>query len=283
MATSNRKPSDDGHWLDEEMAEVGKMLKDLTIQKGAPLTDDEIVEFYMKNRNTVSVDPASLKNKYKNLINFYQDEVGFDSAGTPVTKMVYKDGKLVQEQVGSNSKQDAWSQLVNKDLTPPDNLMTDPMGSQAHQYKSDMYNAISQQEAEYNRSLGVAEADAYRMLAAQQQQLEDQIASTRMKYIRAGASTNQLAVQDLNNLMTSQQMAQGIAGQAMQQRAGAGQQFAQQRANITGSMYDLIAQNQAVGAQNYASYLNWDATKNNTAYQFTAHPDGLKLFEDYFK
>ena len=257
------------------------MLKDLTIQKGAPLTDDEIVEFYMKNRNMVSVDPTSLKNKYKNLINFYQDEVGFDSAGTPVTKLVYKDGKFVQEQVGS--KQDAWSQLVNKDLTPPDNLMTDPTGGQAQQYKSDMYNAISQQEAEYNRSLGVAEADAYRMLAAQQQQLEDQIASTRMKYIRAGASTNQLAVQDLNNLMTSQQMAQGIAGQSMQQRAGAGQQFAQQRANVTGSMYDLIAQNQAVGAQNYATYANWDATKNNTAYQFTAHPNGLKLLEDYFK
>lgn len=283
MATSNRKPSDDGNWWGGQMTDVGKMLKDLTIQKGAPLTDNELSVFRKKYSNMLyGVSHSSdLKRKYNSLINFYQDEIGFDSAGAPVTQLAYQDGQLTDKAVGS--KQDAWSQLVNKDLTPPDNLMTNPMGSQAQQYKSDMYNAISQQEAEYNRSLGVAEADAYRMLAAQQQQLEDQIASTRMKYIRAGASTNQLAVQDLNNLMTSQQMAQGIAGQAMQQRAGAGQQFAQQRANITGSMYDLIAQNQAVGAQNYASYLNWDATKNNTAYQFTAHPDGLKLFGNYVK
>ena len=104
-----------------------------------------------------------------------------------------------------------------------------------------------------------------------------------MKYIRAGATTNQLAVQDLNNLMMSQQMAQGIASQVLQERANMGQQFAQQRANVTGSMYDIINQNQAIQAQNYATYLNWDATKYNTAYQFAAAPNGLDLYKKYLK
>lgn len=278
---TNKKPDNDGHWIGAQMSEVGKMLKELTIQKGAPLTDDEIEEFYKKYRDMISVDPTSLKKKYKTLVDFYQDDIGFDSDGTPVTKMVYRDGKLVEEQVGS--PQDVWSRIVNRDLTPPDNLMLDPKGAQAQQYKYDMYSAIAQQEAEYLRALGAAEVDAYRMLAAKQQELEDQIAATRMKYIRAGATTNQLAVQDLNNLLMSQQMAQGIASQVLQERANMGRQFAQQRANVTGSMYDIINQNQAVQAQNYATYLNWDATKYNTAYQFAAHPDGLDLYKKFFE
>lgn len=290
MATTNKKPKNDGHWIGGKMSVLGDELREATRIKGAPLTKDEIrplVEKYDEEGKLGILehsDPvAFVYNKYKTMIDFYQDELGFDSDGNPVTvtKMVYKDGKFVEEQVGS--PQDAWSRIVNRDLTPPDNLMTDPKGAQAQQYKSDMYSAIAQQEAEYQRALGAAEVDAYRMLAAKQQELEDQIAATRMKYIRAGATTNQLAVQDLNNLMMSQQMAQGIASQAMQQRANMGQQFAQQRANVTGSMYDIINQNQAVQAQNYATYLNWDATKYNTAYQFAAAPNGLDLYQNFFK
>lgn len=292
----NPKPDNDGHWRGGKMSVLGEMLKDLTIQKGAPLTRDEVKQVYDENKDKVSLGIAdgelvdgvfstldfnTFYSKYNTLIDYYQDELGFDSDGTPVTKMVYRDGKLVEEQVGS--PQDVWSRIVNRDLTPPDNLMLDPKGAQAQQYKYDMYNAIAQQEAEYQRALGAAEVDAYRMLAAKQQELEDQIAATRMKYIRAGATTNQLAVQDLNNLMMSQQMAQGIASQAMQQRATMGQQFAQQRANVTGSMYDIINQNQAIQAQNYATYLNWDATKYNTAYQFAAAPNGLDLYKKYLK
>lgn len=282
MATTNKKPNNDGHWRGGKMSELGEILKNLTIQKGSPLTKEEVEDVVKANKDKFgswSTNPNAIYDKYTTLVDFYQDELGFDSNGTPVTKMVYRDGKLVEEQVGS--QQDAWSRIVNRDLTPPDNLMTDPKGAQAQQYKSDMYSAIAQQEAEYQRALGAAEVDAYRMLAAKQQELEDQIAATRMKYIRAGATTNQLAVQDLNNLMMSQQMAQGIASQAMQQRATMGQQFAQQRANVTGSMYDIINQNQAVQAQNYATYLNWDATKYNTAYQFAAAPNGLDLYKKF--
>ena len=34
MATLNKKPRNDGHWLDEEMAEVGKNVKGFNYPKG---------------------------------------------------------------------------------------------------------------------------------------------------------------------------------------------------------------------------------------------------------
>lgn len=146
-------------------------------------------------------------------------------------------------------------------------LMVDPNGLQAQQYRTDMLNAINAEEAQYNATLNNLELDAYRQIGYQQQELENQIAENRLKAIKSGTTSAQLAAQQLNNMFAAQSGAAQIAQQAMNDRLSAAQQYSQMRnTGLTTGLYDTINNNRqalaTTGAQNYAvmgsygSYIN---------------------------
>lgn len=146
-------------------------------------------------------------------------------------------------------------------------LMVDPNGPQAQQYRTDMLNAINAEEAQYNATLNNLELDAYRQIGYQQQELENQIAENRLKAIKSGTTSAQLAAQQLNNMFAAQSGAAQIAQQAMSDRLSAAQQYSQMRnTGLTTGLYDTINNNRqalaTTGAQNYAvmgsygSYIN---------------------------
>lgn len=168
----------------------------------------------------------------------------------------------------------------NKDVTSKDyinsliedayknyaNLNVDPNSAQSQQYMNDMYAAIDREQSEVEAALSNAELDAYRQIGYQQQELENQIAENRLKALKSGTTSAQLAAQQLNNMFAAQAGASQIAANAMNARVGNAQDYASQRAAVTGGLYDQIAQNKTTlataGAQNaaaglsYASYVN---------------------------
>lgn len=169
---------------------------------------------------------------------------------------------------------------VDKDVTSKDyinsliedayknyaNLNVDPNSAQSQQYMNDMYAAINREQSEVEAALSNAELDAYRQIGYQQQELENQIAENRLKALKSGTTSAQLAAQQLNNMFAAQAGASQIAANAMNARVGNAQDYASQRAAVTGGLYDQIAQNKTTlataGAQNaaaglsYASYVN---------------------------
>ena len=136
-------------------------------------------------------------------------------------------------------------------------LIIDSNSPGANEYRSAMESSIDRQQAEVDKTIAAAELDAYRMLGNQQLQLERQIADQRMRSLRSGTTSAQLAAMELQNMFAGQTAAAGIASQVMQQRIGNAQQFAQQRGAIEPGLYDMINQNKTtlanVEAQRFAA------------------------------
>lgn len=159
------------------------------------------------------------------------------------------------------------------------NLNVDPNSAQSQQYLNDMYASINREQAETEASLSSMELDAYRQIGYQQQQLENQIAENRLKAIKSGTTSAQLAAQQLNNMFAAQTGAAEIANNAMNQRVSSAQEYAARRAAATENLYNQINQNKTTlataGAQNtaaglsYASYVNQQLAQlqaNNSLY-----------------
>lgn len=166
----------------------------------------------------------------------------------------------------------------------PFNLITDPHSVQAQDYKQSMYGAIDTQQKEVDQTLAAAELDAYRMLGQKQLQLENQIADQRMRALRSGTTSAQLASQNLQNLFAAQSSAMEIASQTMQQRVGMGQQFAQQRAEVTPSLYQMVEQNRmglaGVEAQRYAAQMGYKSySPYEQAKAFLNQPQIMSQYE----
>lgn len=146
------------------------------------------------------------------------------------------------------------------------NLNVDPNSMQSQQYLNDMYAAINREQLETEAALSNAELDAYRQIGYQQQQLENQISENRLKAIKSGTTSAQLAAQQLNNMFAAQTGAAEVAASAMNNRINYAQDYASRRAAATENLYNQINQNKTTlataGAQNaaaglsYASYVN---------------------------
>lgn len=147
-----------------------------------------------------------------------------------------------------------------------DTLNVDPNSQYSNLYKQQMYGAINAQEQAMNSTLAQAELDAYKMLGQQQIELENQIASQRMQAIKSGVTSAQLASQQLANIFAAQSGAAQVAQGVLDQRTSNYANFAQQRANVTSSLYDMLQQNQTTMANantqlgaaqaSYMSYMN---------------------------
>lgn len=159
------------------------------------------------------------------------------------------------------------------------NLNVDVNSAQSQQYLNDMYSSINREQAETEAALSSMELDAYRQIGYQQQQLENQIAENRLKAIKSGTTSAQLAAQQLNNMFAAQTGAAEIANNAMNQRVSSAQEYAARRAAATENLYNQVNQNKTTlatsGAQNtaaglsYASYVNQQLAQlqaNNSFY-----------------
>lgn len=145
-------------------------------------------------------------------------------------------------------------------------MLIDPNGEQAKQadqYRESMYSSIDRQETEVDQTLASSELDAYKMLGQNQLQLERQIADQRMRQLRSGTTSAQLAVQELQNMFAGQNAAMGIAQQTMDNRVANAQQFAMQRGQVEPGLQNMINANKtalaSVEAQRYAGYMGFQS------------------------
>lgn len=137
------------------------------------------------------------------------------------------------------------------------NMNTDINSTQSQRYLQDIYGAIDREQALDEAVLSNAEIDAYKQIGYQQQELENTIAENRMKALKSGTTSAQLAAQQLQNMFAAQSGAAQVAGNVMNQRISNAQNFANQRTQAYSGLYDTINTNKqtlaTAGAQNYAA------------------------------
>lgn len=186
------------------------------------------------------------------------NKLGFDSRGAS-SKEYYKqnkDGtyseKTTEELEAENKNTTDGSGLDYYQKLIDQNLVTDPYGTRANNYRQDMYGSINAYEQASNATLASSELDAYRMLGQQQLQLESEIANQRMTALKSGTTSAQLASQQLANMFAAQSAAQQTAAAVMQQRGTMADQYNQQRAAVTGDIYNMTNNNALTAANAYA-------------------------------
>ena len=159
------------------------------------------------------------------------------------------------------------------------NLMVDADSVEAQKYKQDLYAAIDAEQREVSASLEQAELDAYKQIGYQQQALENQIAENRLKALKSGTTSAQLAAQQLNNMFAAQSGAAEIAANAMNQRLTSAQNYAAQRTNVVNDMYNNIQANKQAlltsGAQNYAASTGYASYVNQQLANLQANQKAL--------
>lgn len=257
-------------------------------------------------RNNTAVLNAAKQNgtSYKPVDEVYSQNTFWTNT------LKYKNSKNYVRQLNDGTivdeiPEDVVAESVDKDVTSKDyinsliedayknyaNLNVDPNSAQSQQYMNDMYAAIDREQSEVEAALSNAELDAYRQIGYQQQELENQIAENRLKALKSGTTSAQLAAQQLNNMFAAQAGASQIAANAMNARVGNAQDYASQRAAVTGGLYDQIAQNKTTlataGAQNaaaglsYASYVNQQLA--NLQANKALYKDDPKTYSGIFK
>lgn len=155
-----------------------------------------------------------------------------------------------------------------------DSMMLSSNDANAQQYKQDMYGALNSYEAELDASLAASEMSAYQQLGQQQLELENTIAEQRMKALKSGTTSAQLASQQLANMFAAQSGAAQVASNLYGSRLQNANTIAQSRYGITQSMYDMINQNRqtlATADAQYAATLgNYAATIDQPYSQYNA-------------
>ena len=159
-----------------------------------------------------------------------------------------------------------------------DSLATNKNSEFAKQYQADMYGSINSYEQATNATLASAELDAYKMLGQQQLQLENQIAAQRMQALKSGVTSAQLASQELANMFAAQSSAQQVAQNVLARRADVANTFNQQRAGVTDSLYNMLANNQTTAANAYAQLGAAQASYNSYMQQPYASYDALMSY-----
>ena len=113
------------------------------------------------------------------------------------------------------------------------------------------------------------------------QELENQIAENRLKALKSGTTSAQLAAQQLNNMFAAQSGAAQIAGNAMSQRVNNAQQYAAQRTNVVNDLYSNVQANKqallTAGAQNYAASTGYASYVNQQLANLQANQKAMQV------
>lgn len=222
------------------------------------LTDKEL-KAYFKDNNGYDVGNRQANNLV-DVVNYMKNKgYNHDQIMKLITEKDWlnpsvsgKDVKLseVDSWINSNNlQQDFYSMMSDYQKDLKNNLMLDASGSQAQQYKQDMYDAISQYESDLEASLASAEMSAYAQLGQQQLELENTIADQRMKALKSGTTSAQLASQQLSNMFAAQSGAAQVANNMMSNRLTNYNTISQARYGVTQDMYNIINANR----QTYAT------------------------------
>jgi hypothetical protein len=263
--------------------EVAELLK-RTKEKGSLLTKQEVLDITGSYFN-----PDNKFAYYEYLIDQNANTYGFDSRGENSKQYYIKneEGTYIEsptsiiDESSDTSGIEEYRQLI-QELLPKDS-----QSSYMQQYQNDMYNAINQYEQSTMATLAGSEMEAYRAIGQQQLQLENQIAEQRMRAIKSGVTSAQLASQELAGIFAAQSGASQIASQVMQNKVDAANTFAQQRAAVPGDMYSMLNTNQQTATNAYAQLAAAQASYNSYIQQpyrnFDASAKTLGLYgEDYY-
>lgn len=203
-----------------------------------------------------------------------------DLINDAITKLNSKDDYI-------NRPQDFYKQMASYQQDLKDNLMLDPNGVQAQQYKQDMYNAINQYESDLEASLAASEMSAYAQLGQQQLELENTIAEQRMKALKSGTTSAQLASQQLANMFSAQSGAAQVANNMMSNRLQNYNTIAQARYGVTQDLYNTINANRqtytTAQPQLAAVYGSYAANYDSPYAQFNAYKDLPKNIREELK
>lgn len=256
------------------------------------LTDKEL-KAYFKSNNHYDVGNRQANNLV-DVVNYMKSK-GYDhdqimqlitekdwlnpSVSGKSVKLSEVDSWILNKNNTNNLQQDFYNMMSGYQQDLKNNLMLDASGPQAQQYKQDMYSAINQYESDLEASLASAEMSAYAQLGQQQLELENTIADQRMKALKSGTTSAQLASQQLSNMFAAQSGAAQVANSMMSNRLQNYNTISQARYGVTQDMYNTINANRqayataqpqlAAVAGSYAAnanlpYLQFDAYNSLT-------------------
>lgn len=247
---------------------TSKIGKDLTNIKGTAYLskdDKEMLKDWWKSQgNTYSIWDA--KNDIHSILQEYNK--AFSNGTLTVSD---------QPSTIDTRNQDFYNMLGTYDQSIRNNLMLNPNDANALAYKQNMYGALDQYQATADASLAATEMSAYAMLGQQQLELESAIAEQRMKALKSGTTSAQLASQQLANMFAAQSGAAQVANNMMQTKMSNANKFAQSRYGITQDMYSMINANQQTYANAQAQLGaiagSYASTMNQPYAQYNAYED----------
>jgi len=225
-------------------SEIGKDLTNVLAPGYLSKDDKEMLKDWWESQgNTYSWTDS--KNNMRSILQEYNKAFNNGTLTTPNGIITTPD----QLSTIDTPNQNFYNMLGTYDQSIRNNLMLNPNDANALAYKQNMYGALDQYQATADASLAATEMSAYAMLGQQQLELESAIAEQRMKALKSGTTSAQLASQQLANMFAAQSGAAQIANNMMQTRMSNANQFAQSRYGITQDMYSMINANQ----QTYAN------------------------------
>lgn len=254
-----------------QMSELAKAIKK-TVDEGKPLSKQDYYSIVGGKTNG--------ENKwsyYNYLLDQNSQTLGYDSSVYTKTGMFDANGKLkdgadfssylqggaTQQQTESAFNQDGTinpsylNTLQQQAYQNYAGLMIDPNSAYGQQQAKMLYDNIDSQESQMTALLGNSELQAYKMLGQQQLELENTIAEQRMKALKSGTTSAQLAAQQIANIFSAQTGAATVAQNYQTQRIDNAKSFIEQRAQVMPSIYDQANANRTTlatsGAQNYAA------------------------------
>lgn len=244
-----------------------KNLIDATNNRGSALSLDEFKNLKSGTGFTwnTELNDAQLNEVYKYYLQLVDDNAnvfGFNSKGE----------KTLNDT--TNRDVNFYNMLNESEQAMRDSMMLSPNDEQAQQYKQDMYGSLDAYEADLDASLAASEMSAYQQIGQQQLELENMIAEQRMKALKSGTTSAQLASQGLANMFAAQSGAAQVANNLLASRQQAANQIAQSRYGITQDMYNIINANQQTYASAKAQYAatmgNYAATVDQPYAQYNA-------------
>lgn len=209
-------------------------------------------------------------NEYKDVLNIIKNN------SDKVPGLTFNDDGSVTYNKPTSTNRDVnfYNMLNESEQAMRDSMMLSPNDEQAQRYKQDMYGSLDAYEADLNASLAASEMSAYQQIGQQQLELENMIAEQRMKALKSGTTSAQLASQGLANMFAAQSGAAQVANNLLTSRQQAANQIAQSRYGITQDMYNTINANQQTYASAKAQYAatmgNYAATVNQPFAQYNA-------------
>lgn len=253
------------------LGDIVKAIK-ATEDKGRPLSKQEYSSI---------IGGSASDNKwafYNYLLDENSDSIGFDSSVYTDTDLFDQNGKLkkgadfnkyMSGEMGQPGKdtQSAFNSdgSINTDYIGTlqeqahknyADLMVDPNSQYGQQQARALYENIDSQESQMSALLGDSELQAYKMLGQQQLELENTIAEQRMKALKSGTTSAQLAAQQIAGMFASQAGAAQVSQNLNTQKIDFARMFSEQRGQVMPAIYEQANANKTTlataGAQNYA-------------------------------